>query len=233
MHRLHHQRLSMPGRTSRRSRIKAARHDTTRKRTTRACSFPAGQPARLSGLPRAFGADRPGHHPHPGRRGNTSIKDGDTLWVKASGTWLQNAETTPIMVPGRRAAHAGGARLRPRRGRRCRGLRPDRPQPRRLAAFHRDELPRGDAPARGRPLPLRQHHRARGSEARRGADRRPARRRGAGPHLALRAILPAGRADRPRDVRRPVARPTSGVLGNHGIVIGGPTSRPSRSGSSG
>lgn len=34
-----------------------------------------------------------------GAGGNTSIKDGDTLWVKASGTWLQNAETTPIMVP--------------------------------------------------------------------------------------------------------------------------------------
>jgi len=31
--------------------------------------------------------------------GNTSIKLGDTLWIKASGTWLANALTQDIMVP--------------------------------------------------------------------------------------------------------------------------------------
>ena len=33
--------------------------------------------------------------------GNTSIKDGDTLWIKASGTWLRDALAKPIMVPVR------------------------------------------------------------------------------------------------------------------------------------
>ncbi|THF56382.1 class II aldolase/adducin family protein [Ollibium composti] len=31
--------------------------------------------------------------------GNTSIKDGDTLWIKASGTWLAHALERDIMVP--------------------------------------------------------------------------------------------------------------------------------------
>ena len=31
--------------------------------------------------------------------GNTSIKQDGILWIKASGTWLQNALTSPIMVP--------------------------------------------------------------------------------------------------------------------------------------
>ena len=31
--------------------------------------------------------------------GNTSIKQDDTLWIKASGTWLMNAVDTDIMVP--------------------------------------------------------------------------------------------------------------------------------------
>ncbi len=34
-----------------------------------------------------------------GAGGNTSIKDGDTLWIKASGTWLKNAQSSDIMVP--------------------------------------------------------------------------------------------------------------------------------------
>ena len=34
-----------------------------------------------------------------GSGGNTSIKDGDVLWVKASGTWLINAEEQEILVP--------------------------------------------------------------------------------------------------------------------------------------
>lgn len=34
-----------------------------------------------------------------GSGGNTSIKDGNTLWVKASGTWLSDAEDQDIMVP--------------------------------------------------------------------------------------------------------------------------------------
>jgi len=31
--------------------------------------------------------------------GNTSLKSGDVLWIKASGTWLMNARSRPIMVP--------------------------------------------------------------------------------------------------------------------------------------
>jgi len=34
-----------------------------------------------------------------GSGGNTSVKDGDVLWVKASGTWLTNAESQDILVP--------------------------------------------------------------------------------------------------------------------------------------
>ncbi|MEM1343422.1 MAG: class II aldolase/adducin family protein [Pseudomonadota bacterium] len=33
-----------------------------------------------------------------GPGGNTSLKDGSAMWVKASGTWLADAETSPIMV---------------------------------------------------------------------------------------------------------------------------------------
>ena len=34
-----------------------------------------------------------------GAGGNSSIKDGDVLWVKASGTWLADAEAKDIFVP--------------------------------------------------------------------------------------------------------------------------------------
>ncbi|MEZ5478563.1 MAG: hypothetical protein R3E95_14125 [Thiolinea sp.] len=34
--------------------------------------------------------------------GNTSLKDGEVLWVKASGTWLMHAEERDIMVPVQR-----------------------------------------------------------------------------------------------------------------------------------
>jgi rhamnose utilization protein RhaD (predicted bifunctional aldolase and dehydrogenase) len=34
-----------------------------------------------------------------GAGGNTSIKQGDVLWIKASGTWLKNAARDDIMVP--------------------------------------------------------------------------------------------------------------------------------------
>ena len=34
-----------------------------------------------------------------GSGGDTSVKDGDVLWVKASGTWLINAESEDILVP--------------------------------------------------------------------------------------------------------------------------------------
>lgn len=34
-----------------------------------------------------------------GSGGNTSVKDGNVLWVKASGTWLANAEKQDILVP--------------------------------------------------------------------------------------------------------------------------------------
>ena len=33
--------------------------------------------------------------------GNTSVKDGDTLWVKASGLWLRDALQRPCFVPVR------------------------------------------------------------------------------------------------------------------------------------
>lgn len=36
-----------------------------------------------------------------GAGGNTSLKDGDTMWVKASGTWLAQAGDRDIMVPVR------------------------------------------------------------------------------------------------------------------------------------
>ncbi|WP_407180989.1 class II aldolase/adducin family protein [Bradyrhizobium sp. STM 3562] len=35
--------------------------------------------------------------------GNTSLKEGDTLWIKASGTWLAHARERDIMVPVRMA----------------------------------------------------------------------------------------------------------------------------------
>src|SRR5215475_11512652 len=42
-----------------------------------------------------------------GAGGNSSIKDGDVLWVKASGTWLADAEAKDIFVPvSLGAAHA-------------------------------------------------------------------------------------------------------------------------------
>ena len=34
-----------------------------------------------------------------GAGGNTSIKIGSQIWVKASGTWLQNALTEEIFIP--------------------------------------------------------------------------------------------------------------------------------------
>src|SRR5215510_3314883 len=34
-----------------------------------------------------------------GAGGNSSVKDGDVLWVKASGTWLADAEDQDIFVP--------------------------------------------------------------------------------------------------------------------------------------
>jgi rhamnose utilization protein RhaD (predicted bifunctional aldolase and dehydrogenase) len=34
-----------------------------------------------------------------GAGGNTSIKDGDVMWIKASGTWLKDAGTKDIFVP--------------------------------------------------------------------------------------------------------------------------------------
>lgn len=47
-----------------------------------------------------------------GPGGNTSIKDGRTMWIKASGTWLAEAGTRDIMVPvdgrGMAAALAAG-----------------------------------------------------------------------------------------------------------------------------
>ena len=42
-----------------------------------------------------------GSNPHltQAAGGNTSLKSGDTLWIKASGTWLKDAVTDDIMMP--------------------------------------------------------------------------------------------------------------------------------------
>ncbi|HWA44168.1 MAG TPA: class II aldolase/adducin family protein [Hypericibacter adhaerens] len=52
-----------------------------------------------------------------GPGGNTSIKDGGVLWIKASGTWLAEAETKEIFVPvdlaGARRALAAGSETMP------------------------------------------------------------------------------------------------------------------------
>src|SRR5437763_4658420 len=42
-----------------------------------------------------------GNNPHMTQAagGNTSLKAGDTLWIKASGTWLKDALSDDIMVP--------------------------------------------------------------------------------------------------------------------------------------
>ncbi len=44
-----------------------------------------------------------------GAGGNSSIKDGDVLWVKASGTWLADAEDKEIFVPVSLVGRARGA----------------------------------------------------------------------------------------------------------------------------
>lgn len=60
--------------------------------------------------------------------GNTSIKIDDVLWVKASGTWLSDAERKPIFVPvdlpAARAAMAAGNDKIPARAGGPAGLRP-------------------------------------------------------------------------------------------------------------
>ncbi len=52
-----------------------------------------------------------------GAGGNSSVKEADVLWVKASGTWLANAEDKDIFVPvslsGARAALAQGSERMP------------------------------------------------------------------------------------------------------------------------
>lgn len=40
--------------------------------------------------------------------GNTSLKDGDTMWIKASGTWLKDAASRDIFVPLDHAAIRAG-----------------------------------------------------------------------------------------------------------------------------
>src|SRR5262249_33605770 len=62
-----------------------------------------------------------------GAGGNSSVKDGDVLWVKASGTWLADAETSDIFVPvslsGARAALARGDERMPLASQAGTGLR--------------------------------------------------------------------------------------------------------------
>ncbi|WP_217571438.1 class II aldolase/adducin family protein [Mesorhizobium sp. GbtcB19] len=52
--------------------------------------------AALRALSAAIGANP---HLTQAAGGNTSLKAGDTLWIKASGTWLKDALTDDIMVP--------------------------------------------------------------------------------------------------------------------------------------
>ncbi|OBQ57964.1 class II aldolase/adducin family protein [Mesorhizobium erdmanii] len=52
--------------------------------------------AALRALSAAIGGDP---HMTQAAGGNTSLKAGDTLWIKASGTWLKDALTDDIMVP--------------------------------------------------------------------------------------------------------------------------------------
>lgn len=52
--------------------------------------------ADLRALSAAIGADP---HLTQAAGGNTSLKAGDTLWIKASGTWLKDALADDIMVP--------------------------------------------------------------------------------------------------------------------------------------
>ncbi len=64
--------------------------------------MPASLPSRPNGfgvflgLSRAIGSDV---LKTQGAGGNTSLKDGAIMWVKASGTWLSQAEDQDIMVP--------------------------------------------------------------------------------------------------------------------------------------
>ncbi|MBZ9764218.1 class II aldolase/adducin family protein [Mesorhizobium sp. CA8] len=56
----------------------------------------AQEMAALRALSATIGADP---HLTQAAGGNTSLKAGDTLWIKASGTWLKDALTDDIMVP--------------------------------------------------------------------------------------------------------------------------------------
>ncbi|MEI9400768.1 class II aldolase/adducin family protein [Mesorhizobium argentiipisi] len=61
-----------------------------------ATTIDAQEMAALRALSAAIGADP---HLTQAAGGNTSLKAGDTLWIKASGTWLKDALTDDIMVP--------------------------------------------------------------------------------------------------------------------------------------
>ncbi|WP_292281592.1 class II aldolase/adducin family protein, partial [Mesorhizobium sp.] len=61
-----------------------------------ATTVDAQELAALRALSAAIGADP---HLTQAAGGNTSLKAGDTLWIKASGTWLKDALTDDIMVP--------------------------------------------------------------------------------------------------------------------------------------
>ncbi|MBN9222207.1 MAG: class II aldolase [Mesorhizobium sp.] len=56
----------------------------------------AREMAALRALSAAIGSDP---HMTQAAGGNTSLKAGDTLWIKASGTWLKDALSDDIMVP--------------------------------------------------------------------------------------------------------------------------------------
>ncbi|MER8551484.1 class II aldolase/adducin family protein [Mesorhizobium sp. M0976] len=59
-------------------------------------SADAQELAALRSLSAVIGSDP---HLTQAAGGNTSLKAGDTLWIKASGTWLKDALTADIMVP--------------------------------------------------------------------------------------------------------------------------------------
>src|SRR3569832_630965 len=66
------------------------------RRIAMATTVDAQELAALRALSAAIGADP---HLTQAAGGNTSLKTGDTLWIKASGTWLKDALTDGIMVP--------------------------------------------------------------------------------------------------------------------------------------
>src|SRR5436305_3507769 len=150
-----------------------------------------------------------------GAGGNSSIKHGDVLWVKASGTWLADAEDKEIFVPvslsGARAALAAGNARMP------------------LASGHPESQLRASIETSlhalmPHPVVLHVHsvNTIAWSVRKDARDEFAERLRGLSCHrldyhhpgLPLAQAVSASLAQRPADVL---------ILGNHGLVVGAPT----------